>query len=272
MRIRFLGTAAAEGWPAVFCNCESCRRAKAAGGKNIRTRCSIQIEEIYKVDLPPDTYLHLLRDDIDLLSIEHLLITHAHQDHIYAKELNMRAYPFAAGSPPKTLHVYGNSLVGEILRRDVPDLSKCRVEFHIVRAFQRFKAGELSVLPLPANHDRGNQDSFIYAIEGMGKTILVSFDTAQYLEEVWEGMIGLEFDLLIMDCTYGPQPSRGGHMGIEDILDIKRKMERIGMLKKGARVIATHFSHNGGLLHDELEERFGPHGIEVAYDGMEVEI
>jgi phosphoribosyl 1,2-cyclic phosphate phosphodiesterase len=272
MRIRFLGTAAAEGWPGVFCDCESCQRAKAAGGKNIRTRCSIQIDEVYKVDLPPDTYLHALRYGIDLLSVEHLLITHAHQDHIYAKELNMRAYPFSAGSTPKTLHVYGNSLVGELLKREVPELSKCKVEFHIVRPFQRFRAGDLSVLALPANHDRGNQDSLIYAVERMGKNILVSFDTASYLEETWEQMIGIEFDLLIMDCTYGPFSSRGGHMGLGDIVEIKRKMERLGMLKEGARVIATHFSHNGGLLHEEMEDRFRPYGIEVAYDGMEVEV
>ena len=38
MKIRFLGTAAAEGWPAVFCACESCKRAERLGGKDIRTR------------------------------------------------------------------------------------------------------------------------------------------------------------------------------------------------------------------------------------------
>ena len=29
MKVRFLGTAAAEGWPAVFCNCENCKKAAA---------------------------------------------------------------------------------------------------------------------------------------------------------------------------------------------------------------------------------------------------
>jgi len=33
-----------------------------------------------------------------------------------------------------------------------------------------------------------------------------------------------------------------------------------------------HFSHGGGLLHHELEEKLNPWGIIVAYDGMEVEI
>ncbi|HEX28759.1 TPA: hypothetical protein ENG04_01615 [Candidatus Poribacteria bacterium] len=57
MKVKFLGTAAAEGWPGVFCECENCRRAREAGGKNIRTRSSLLLNDIYKVDLPPDTYL-----------------------------------------------------------------------------------------------------------------------------------------------------------------------------------------------------------------------
>ena len=28
MEIKYLGTAAAEGWPAVFCTCEACKRAR----------------------------------------------------------------------------------------------------------------------------------------------------------------------------------------------------------------------------------------------------
>ena len=38
MEILYLGTAAAEGWPALFCGCEICKRARAAGGKELRTR------------------------------------------------------------------------------------------------------------------------------------------------------------------------------------------------------------------------------------------
>ena len=37
MKITFYGTAAGEGWPGVFCQCELCREARRLGGKNIRT-------------------------------------------------------------------------------------------------------------------------------------------------------------------------------------------------------------------------------------------
>ena len=38
MNIRFLGTAAAEGIPGIFCQCPACRAARAAGGRELRTR------------------------------------------------------------------------------------------------------------------------------------------------------------------------------------------------------------------------------------------
>ena len=34
MKLQYLGTAAAEGWPALFCQCESCRVSAEKGGKS----------------------------------------------------------------------------------------------------------------------------------------------------------------------------------------------------------------------------------------------
>ena len=65
MKITFLGTAAAEGFPALFCNCEYCREARRLGGKNIRTRSQCLINENMLVDFPPDTYLHMLQNGIE---------------------------------------------------------------------------------------------------------------------------------------------------------------------------------------------------------------
>ena len=45
MKIHYLGTAAAEGWPAVFCQCDACKAGKEMGGKNIRTRSSVLIDD-----------------------------------------------------------------------------------------------------------------------------------------------------------------------------------------------------------------------------------
>ena len=31
MKFKYLGTAAAEGWPAMFCSCDACNRARTSG-------------------------------------------------------------------------------------------------------------------------------------------------------------------------------------------------------------------------------------------------
>ena len=54
MQFQYLGTAAAEGWPAVFCRCKYCLEAQRLGGKNIRTRSQAIVND----DLPV-SYTHL---------------------------------------------------------------------------------------------------------------------------------------------------------------------------------------------------------------------
>jgi glyoxylase-like metal-dependent hydrolase (beta-lactamase superfamily II) len=82
MNITFLGTAAAEGFPAVFCNCGYCREARRLGGKNIRTRSQTLINDDLLIDLPADTYSHFLYNGICGDTIRNLLITHSHADHV----------------------------------------------------------------------------------------------------------------------------------------------------------------------------------------------
>ena len=56
MKLTFLGTAAAEGFPAIFCNCEYCKEARKLGGKNIRSRSQTLINDDLLIDLPADSY------------------------------------------------------------------------------------------------------------------------------------------------------------------------------------------------------------------------
>jgi phosphoribosyl 1,2-cyclic phosphate phosphodiesterase len=62
------------------------------------------------------------------------------------------------------------------------------------------------------------------------------------------------------------------HMGIDGVLRVKDEMVRRGIANGETVFVATHFSHNGGLLHEELVERLKPKNVEVAYDGLTVEL
>ena len=60
MKLKYLGTAAAEGIPALFCRCEMCAYARKAGGKEIRRRAGALLDGTLKLDFGPDS---LLADD-----------------------------------------------------------------------------------------------------------------------------------------------------------------------------------------------------------------
>ncbi|MBR4222457.1 MAG: hypothetical protein IKR81_14960 [Victivallales bacterium] len=56
MRLRILGSAAAEGWPAMFCSCPACQKARANGGKDLRRRTAYLLDEDTLIDYGPDIY------------------------------------------------------------------------------------------------------------------------------------------------------------------------------------------------------------------------
>lgn len=266
MKIHFLGTAAAEGWPALFCRCEHCLKAKQLGGKNIRTRSSVIIDDTLKIDFPPDTYHHVLRDGINLAAIEHLLITHSHSDHLQPTDLKMRQPVFAHGVE-HPLHIYGHDLAIRSCVRAI-DMSHDLFEVHLIHPFQTVQVDdETQVTPLLADHDQ-RETCLIYFIEKNGKSLLYGHDSGWFPSETWEWLYRQTFDVAILDCTHGPLPGRRNHLNIEAVLEMNEIFHQKGLLREKGQVIATHFSHNGGLLHDELLNVFTPHGIIVAYDGM----
>lgn len=75
MKLTYLGTVAAEGFPEVFCNCEYCKEARKLKCKNIRTCSQSIINDDLLIDLPADTYMHFLDNDIEGDKIKYLFMT-----------------------------------------------------------------------------------------------------------------------------------------------------------------------------------------------------
>lgn len=271
MKIQYLGTAAAEGWPAVFCQCDPCRRAKAKGGKNIRTRSSVLINEKYLVDFPPDTYLHALRDGIELADIEHLFITHSHEDHFYPQDLCLRSEPYAHLKEERKLELWGNEVVTGMIDHGMVGLDFGAISTNTVKRGDTFQAGELTVTALAANHMEPEK-ALLYCISDGEKGIFYAHDSGWYPEETWQALAGRNLDLVNFDCTFGPKSNRYGHMGIPEVLEAREKLWEIGAIGPEAKCVITHFSHNSGLLHQELEEHVAGTGLIVAYDGMVMEL
>ena len=65
---------------------------------------------------------------------------------------------------------------------------------------------------------------------------------------------------------------RRGHMGGDSFIACLEELRKQGSLKENALLVANHFSHNPNLSHEELCSWLTPRGIEVGFDGMEIEL
>ncbi len=278
MKFRYLGTAAAEGIPALFCCCDICRRSRSAGGPNIRTRSQALIDNRLLIDFPPDTYMHVLRHNIDLLDVKHCLLTHTHSDHFLASDIGMRRIGFAYfenNEPfPLTIHasVKACENVVNVIGEEV--LKKSNVVLNPIEAFKPFKVENYTVTAFTSNHDP-NAGPVFFAINDGRSTMLYGNDTGYFPEESWEYMArsGLRFDFVSLDCTCAIAGCRDGHMGMEVGQEVRERMIEIGVADDTkTRWCYHHFSHNGKGTHDDLVALAGPKGWLVSYDGMELDI
>ena len=276
MKLLYLGTGAAEGIPAVFCTCPICLEARQKKGRNIRTRSQALLDGRILFDFPPDSFSHYISSGftgVDLPAIRHVFITHSHMDHFYPDELNMRRPPFMASSPVETLHVYGNRAVEQKLHALIKSekSAPCN-DFRYARPFEPIEADGYRITPLTALHDR-TEECLFYSAEHEGKALLYAHDTGFFPEPVWDHFTktGIHFNLISLDCTLAAQKDGNNHMGIPDCLDLRQRLMETGAADSKTIFILNHFSHNGGLNHDDLCIAAEKEGFIAAYDGMEIE-
>ncbi len=270
MKLTYLGTAAAEGFPAVFCNCRHCIDARKIGGKNIRTRSQAIINDNLLLDIPADTYHHFLMNNIEGDKIENLLITHSHSDHFYKIELERRGGTYAKEMRVPTLNVFCGQGVYDKISTKIPK----NVALNKIETFKPITVGNYRVTSFPANHAEGD-DARFYLIEG-DKVILYAHDTGFFFGEVFEYFEknNVKLDLISMDCTNIDIPIEDihPHMGIDNINRLVAKLTDMGVISDNTVKVINHFSHNARPIHHELEERVKDYGYIVSYDGLTVEI
>lgn len=273
MKITYLGTAAAEGFPGIFCNCKYCREAKKLGGKNVRTRSQTLINDDLLIDFPADTYSHFLNNNIDGDKIKYLLVTHSHSDHFYERDLGMRYGAFAHDMRVDRLQVYCNSGAADILQK-IDDINNYTIDYFMLNPYDTAKLGDYTVTALPARHFEGDGALF-YIIKGE-KTVLYAHDTGYFYDEVFDYIQNNEyvFDLISLDCTNVdiPIPDEGTHMGLENIGRLINKLKQIGAINDKTHKVINHFSHNACPIHNKLEARVEKYGYTVSYDGLSIEI
>lgn len=270
MKIQILGTAAAEGWPALFCACETCQRARTAGGKNYRSRASVMINDNIKIDLNPDTYHHMVTHGLDLSRLEHLVFTHSHEDHLTPSELSYLREPFAHNRKKVPLDVWASQDVLNAITAFHQDPEARQMRLHSVKPFETYDLDGVKMTPVIAHHKQDEQ-CLNWLIGDLDHAVLYASDTGPYKQETLDYLAGVRLDMLISECTGGFMPDMGTHMTVPAVQQLRDQLEKSGSLNDGCTVVLTHFSHNMGLLHEEMEERVRDDGFIVAYDGIILE-
>ena len=267
MLIRILGTAGAAGCPKLFCGCDTCKRARATGGKNIRSRASVQIDDHYKIDLPPDCHWQCVRFGIDLSELKCLLFTHSHADHFAAMELQYLQQEFARDLKYAPIRIYAPEKVVSAVE-SLPHFRDLPIELHKAEPFVPIEVDHLTFTPILAGHIEGEL-CLNYLIGSGDAAALYACDTGAYGPATMEFLRKCRIDALIVECTYGTKHVPcDSHMTLSGVVELRDDLAKAGALDSNARCVITHFSHNGGLLHDELQEIVRGECIEVAYDGM----
>jgi len=278
MKIKYLGTAAAEGIPAVFCECETCRKAIELGGKNIRTRSQSIIDDKLLIDFPADSFIHSLNYGIKLSSIKYCLITHSHSDHLYPNEIYMRQTGIYAHLKERTPITFysdqrGYDLIENVIKTD--NIPQCDVVVKKVELYKPFMVDGYEVTALRATHSQ-TSSPVVYLIRKEGKTIFYCHDTSEFNDETMEYLKTLDFtvDLISLDCTEGAKDTKySGHLNIFRCDGMIKDLKEIGLLDSNTKIVLNHFSHNGGnVLYDDFVKIAADYGYSVSFDGMEIEI
>ncbi len=278
MKIQYLGTAAAEGVPGLFCQCDNCVKARELGGRNIRSRSQAIIDDKILIDFPADTFYHAVTYGIDMAAIETCLITHDHGDHLYPLDIaNRKAGLEAHLKKESPLCFYGPHPACEKLdavAQRVNLIETGRIQIREIQPFVPFETEGYKITPLKAAHAEKCMP-VIYIIEKDGRSLLYGNDTGPFPEETWNYLKtgGIRFDLVSLDCTIGLWNGGWGmHMNLTENDETRKALLACGLADAHTVFVANHFSHGSCGTYEELKNAADKIGFLTSYDGMSIVI
>lgn len=253
MKVTFLGTGASHGIPVIGCNCNVCL---STDSKNQRLRSSVYIETSNNnlvIDVGPDFRQQMLREKIT--KVDAVLLTHEHKDHTAGLD-DVRAFNYLMKKP---MSIYAEIRV----------LSSIQKEYSYVFAENKypgtpeldlseiindpFTISKDEITPIRAYHNLLP----IYGFK-IGQLAYLT-DLKTIPEEEKKKLLNLD-TLIISALRVKPHSS---HLGLNEAIELVNEL-------KPAKAYFTHISHMQ-YNHESLSKML-PKNIEVAYDGLKIEL
>ncbi len=252
MTVTFLGTGTSHGIPVIGCSCRVCT---SENPRNMRTRCAVFVDcgpTKLLIDTPPELRLQLVRERISCADA--VLFTHAHADHIFGLDDVRRFNHFLRSALP----CYGSEQTLRTIRRAfdyvfVPtQVGGGKPLLDLICVDSAFQVQEVSVTPIPVLH--GELPVLGYRIGGFAYVT----DCSRIPRQSLDLLRGL--DTLVLGVLR-PEANET-HFSLSEGLAV------VGELKP-KRAWFTHVSHR--LEHEQANASWPP-DVQLAYDGLTVEI
>ncbi len=254
LTVTILGSGTSHGVPMIGCECRVCT---STDPRDQRTRPSIVVgsgPHNLLIDTAPELRLQLVANGIR--SIESILYTHGHADHMHGID-DVRRFNEQLQAP---LPVYGTPALLDEIRARFPyifghqylggglpslDLRAIDVDRPLTLFGQR-------IMPIPVLHGMLPVTAYRF-----GRFAYVT-DVSSIPEDSFRRLEGI--DILIIDALRrDPHPT---HFNFSQAFSV---VQRLGV----RHTFFTHLTHT--TLHAEVEARL-PRWVRLAYDGMRLEI
>ena len=238
----------------IGCDCETCR---SADPHDKRWRASIYVQtddgQALLVDAGPDIRAQSLA--FNVRQVDAIIFTHGHADHIMGLD-DIRRFNAIQQRP---MACYGDAATLNDLRRTffyVFDPSTPRggglPQLELFQVVGPFCIGRQEIVPVPIFHGQRQ----ILGLR-IGPFAYLT-DCSRIPDESWPLLEGLE--LLVLDALREkPHPT---HFTLAEAVDVTRRIAP-------RRACFTHMCHN--LRHADTCAKL-PAGMELAYDGLSVEL
>jgi phosphoribosyl 1,2-cyclic phosphate phosphodiesterase len=257
MKVRILGCGSSGGVPLIGCKCAVCT---SADPRNKRTRVSIVVEDRETrvlVDASPDLRQQFLA--ADLAVVDAVILTHAHADHVHGLD-ELRSVNFHRKGP---LDVWAApDCLAEVQRRFGYAFQPAHPDYMwyapvlVPRTIEgrSLTVGTLHIDTFWQGH--GPEREPVLGLR-FGR-FAYSTDARELSEEAFAALAGVE--VWVVDCLM--EKPNFGHSHLDQTL---AWIERV----KPKRAVLTHMNHTvdyGSWM------ALIPAGVELAYDGMVLDI
>ena len=209
------------------------------------------------IDTPPELRLQLLAAKVS--GVDAILFTHDHADHVNGiddiRALSDRSKaPIDMYGPPDTMQRLAKrfAYIFDDAIKPLPGTSKPEGRAHSVQPGERFRIGDVDVVPIAVPH--GPISVYGYRIGNLGYIT----DAKSLPEEAVRAFRGVS--VLVLNALF--RTEHPTHLSISEAVAVAKQVD-------ARETWLTHLTHRTG--HAELEAEL-PRGVGPAFDGLTVQI